>query len=374
MIKLIETKVQHFFDLGQNFIKNKINLSRKKFIISFALAMCMARSVHFQEIALYLNEDAKVDSNLRRIQRFFADYKFNDVQIAIFLLSFIPEKKYRLCIDRTNWKFGDTDINIFALTVYYKGTSIPILFEMLEKRGNSNQQERIELLSKFIKIFGHKCIKSIVADREFIGEDWLKFLIDNKIDFQIRIPKSHYVEYEKQEKRGEEWLKIYGKSFLKNVTIKGLKCHLAMDFSKNKKGEDDPLLVLTNDSNCDALKIYRERWSIEVFFQSIKERGFNLESSHLQDINRYAKLFTMCCISFVICLTIGVYSDACEQEIPIKNHGYKANSYFRHGLNILRETLVKIAKFKERFDDLMDLVIDFVHSVFKCQTCKIIRI
>ncbi len=32
MIKLIKTKVQHFFDLGQNFIKNKINLSRKKFM------------------------------------------------------------------------------------------------------------------------------------------------------------------------------------------------------------------------------------------------------------------------------------------------------------------------------------------------------
>ncbi len=91
MIKLIKTKVQHFFDLGQNFIKNKINLSRKKFIISFALAMCMARSVHFQEIALYLNQDAKVDSNLRRIQRFFAEYEFNYLQIAILLLSFIPE-------------------------------------------------------------------------------------------------------------------------------------------------------------------------------------------------------------------------------------------------------------------------------------------
>ncbi len=37
MIKLIETKVQHFFDLGQNFIKNKINLSRKKFIIESGL-------------------------------------------------------------------------------------------------------------------------------------------------------------------------------------------------------------------------------------------------------------------------------------------------------------------------------------------------
>ncbi len=111
--------------------------------------------------------------------------------------------------------------------------------------------------------------------------------------------------------------------------------HLAMDFSKDKNADDDPLLVLTNDRNCDALKIYRERWSIEVFFQSVKDRGFNLEGTHLKETDRLAKLFAITCIAFVICLTIGVYADACEKKIPIKNHGYNANIFFRHGLNIL---------------------------------------
>ncbi len=45
--------------------------------------------------------------------------------------------------------FGSKDIKVFALTIYYKGTSIPILFEMLDKKGNSNQQERIDLLLIF---------------------------------------------------------------------------------------------------------------------------------------------------------------------------------------------------------------------------------
>ncbi len=44
------------------------------------------------------------------------------------------------------------------------------MFQMLEKRGNSNQEERIDLLERFVKLFGHKCIRSLTADREFIGK------------------------------------------------------------------------------------------------------------------------------------------------------------------------------------------------------------
>ncbi len=160
---------------------------------------------------------------------------------------------------------------------------------------------------------------------------------------------------------------------MQDIKIQGMVLHLAMDFSKDKNGENDPLLVLTNDRNCDALKIYRERWSIEVFFQSVKDRGFNLEGTHLKEIDRLAKLFAITCIAFVICLTIGVYADACEKKIPIKNHGYKANSFFRHGLNILREVL-RPHSIKKRLMELIDLVVNFANSIFENVTEKLIKI
>lgn len=336
--------------------------------------MCMARSVQFKEIALFLNDDAKVDSNLRRIQSFFADYELNYKQIAIIMICFIPEKKYRLCIDRTNWKFGSVDINIFGLTVYYKGTSIPILFELLEKCGNSNQNERIDLLGRFVKLFGKKCIKSLTADREFIGESWFNFLIKNKIDFHIRIPKSLYLQVDGQEKRGDALLAKYGKVFLKNIKINQQTLHLGMDYSVDKNGKDDPLLVLTNDPKHDPLDIYRERWSIEVFFQSVKERGFDLESTHLQNLDRLSKLFALTGIAFASCLTVGCYADACEKKIEVKNHGYKANSFFRHGLDICREALRNPLKFKDRLVYIADLIINFVNSVYENQVINLLKI
>ena len=58
---------------------------------------------------------------------------------------------------------------------------------MLDKRGNSNSKERIDLVNRFIRLFGKEVIQSIVADREFIGDSWLEFLNRNEIKYYIRI-------------------------------------------------------------------------------------------------------------------------------------------------------------------------------------------
>jgi hypothetical protein len=52
---------------------------------------------------------------------------------------------------------------------------------MMDKRGNSNTAERIDLIQKFIYWFGKDCIDCLLADREFVGEDWLNYLNLNNI-------------------------------------------------------------------------------------------------------------------------------------------------------------------------------------------------
>lgn len=108
-------------------------------------------------------------------------------------MSLVATKKCRISIDRTNWQFGHQNINILTLTVYAYGVGLPILFEMLDKKGNSNAQERIDLLAQFVALFGKERILSLTGDREFIGNKWLKWLIDNQINFAIRFPHSHHL-------------------------------------------------------------------------------------------------------------------------------------------------------------------------------------
>lgn len=51
----------------------------------------------------------------------------------------------------------------------------------------STSRERRALLQRFIGQFGKSRIKGLLADREFIGDTWMGWLIQERIPFNIRI-------------------------------------------------------------------------------------------------------------------------------------------------------------------------------------------
>jgi len=355
MIKSYVAKIGNIFDIGVKESGQNINLSRKKCMFGIICGIIESRSVNYEEIAQQMNETVEDESNLRRIQRFFAEVELDYTQIAIILMCFIPLRKLTLCIDRTNWKFGKLDINILTLTAKYKGVGIPIFFEMLEKRGNSNQQERIDLLDKFVSIFGINRIACIIGDREFIGEKWYNYLLNNKIDFYIRIHKSHLVEIQGGVISAFELLTDCVHRGVSGVKVNNVIANIGATHLLNPDNEDDKyLIIITNRHPDGACKAYQNRWSIEVFFQSIKGRGLNIENTHLEDVVRIKKLVAMVCLAFVWCLTIGVWKDQAIKDIRIKNHGYKANSFFRYGLNHLRRIFRNISNRRSQFLNFID--------------------
>ena len=54
------------------------------------------------------------------------------------------------------------------------------------KSGNSNSGNRIDLLEKVFK----NRVGLIVADREFIGHKWLKWMKNQGLTFCVRVPKT----------------------------------------------------------------------------------------------------------------------------------------------------------------------------------------
>ena len=237
-----------------------------------------------------LNDEVQEESNLRRIQMFFSGYELNYLIFAKMFMDFVPLRRWDISIDRTNWQFGKVNINILTLSISYQGVGIPILFELLDKKGNSNQQERIAILKKFVELFGTKRIRSFLADREFIGEKWLSHLEDEKIPYYIRIRKNTRVKLDGLEYSavGLFYLNpMKWKLTFEDVQIMGNTMNIALqkDYkhsknvnnskSKSKSKEPDHLVIITNQEPKGAFSFYKKRWSIEVFFQSIKGRGFN---------------------------------------------------------------------------------------------------
>jgi len=166
-----ECKNNQLSDTLSKFFEKNVILAHIKLISLFMMALCKAKTVCFSKLSTCFASPAKAKSCLRRIQRFFAKHSICQDLVARFIFQMLPKKeKYRLAIDRTNWKFGNTDINIFMLAVVHDGVAYPLLLSMLPKKGNSNSQERIDLVQRYVNLFGSDNIDCLLADREFVGE------------------------------------------------------------------------------------------------------------------------------------------------------------------------------------------------------------
>jgi len=211
------------------------------------------QTMGFEKLANAIDAGAKKESSLRRIQRFILGYAMGSDLVAklVCFQPTAPKGGIRLSIDRTNWKFGQLDINIFMLGVVYQGVAFPLLFTMLPKRGNSNSQERIDLVERFIRLFGNDVIESIVADREFVGHQWLGYLNHNNIRYHIRIRNNFKVFLPHKNKEIKAAHLFHNltlgqfRHYPKIVRVNGELCYLSGQKAQGSNGKLDFLILVS---------------------------------------------------------------------------------------------------------------------------------
>ena len=82
----------------------------------------------------------------------------------------------------------------------------------------------------------------------------------------------------------------------------------------------------------------RQSFTRQTAFRALKTSGFNIEDTHLTDIERINKLFALVLVAFIWSYKIGVFlNDICP--IKIKKHGRRAKSLFKYGLTHLSNVL-----------------------------------
>lgn len=326
--------------------KTSWNLARVKFLAAIICSLCKLQTVCYVKLAQDLSGKAKVESNLRRIQRFFAGFIVDGDLIAKLVFSMLPtEPPYRLSLDRTNWKFGTTNINILMISVCYNGVGIPLLWSMLNKRGNSNSKERKDLFERYFRLFGIKSIESIGADREFIGDDWIDSLLRKNIRFFIRIKENMWVNIPGKGNKKAFWLfnglpLHKGKYYRNIVKIGNNFVYLSGLKTLGRTNKIEFVIIATYDYDPKALTIYKDRWQIETMFRALKSSGFNFEVTHLSDTDRISKLLSIMCIAFIWAYRVGIYKDRYIAPIKIKKHGRRAYSFFKYGLIFIAHALL----------------------------------
>jgi hypothetical protein len=342
--------------LNESFQWNKTRIT---FFALMLIALITTRTVNWSKLANAIASDADKKSRYRRIQRFFAHFNIDYDMIAafIFKLFFIPEGKWYLTMDRTNWMWGEADINILTLAVVFKGIAIPVYWELLDnKGGNSNTKQRICIVQKFIDKFGKDCIAGLLADREFIGHDWFKWLKNERIPFVIRI-KNNLLTTNSRGKtvpvkdlfRGmkptEERVLWNKRSIMGQcVYVSGL-----------KMPSGEVLIVATDMLSAFAIKTYALRWEIETLFSCLKERGFNVEDTNVINQERIKKLLALLAIAFCWAHKTGEWRHE-QKTVKIKTHGRPEVSIFRYGLDYINDILVNFIFKNNLFESCLDRI------------------
>jgi len=316
--------------------------ARLSFLALFLIALLKVKTVNLTEIATALNPRVKISSNYRRLQRFFAEFDLDYEVIAKLIVSLLPQPigGYTLSLDRTNWQFGQFSINLLVLAIIHNGVAFPVYWSFLAKKGNSNTAERIALMEKFITTFGTAGIACLVADREFVGQKWFKYLRQHKILFRIRVRQNFQVAAKQgsipvmaifQHLAVGESLVLSRKRFIlgQPLYLMGLRL------------EDEYLILVTDQKPQTALEDYGKRWNIETLFGILKSRGFRLEETHLTEAESINKLLALLALATVWAFKVGEWLHQ-QQPLKIKKHGRLAKSLFRYGLDHLRSIVFDI--------------------------------
>lgn len=342
----LSSKNTTLFPILESHFDGNLNKARIKFISLFIEALCRVKSVNYDKVACGFNSNASKESCYRRIQRFMRQFNTPMETISKLIFCLLPCKTdLCLALDRTNWKFGEKNINILMLGVCYKNVCFPLMFKMLDKRGNSNSDERIELMQNYIDWFGVETIDSLMADREFVGEKWIEFLNLKKIRYDIRIRNNFKVFLiQKQEEINVSWLfnslkmnEFY--HYPKIVKINGQLCYISGCKTRDREGVLEYLILISFNKPEYSIENYKKRWQIETLFRGLKSSGFNIEDTHVTIQDRLERLILLIMIAFTWCYKIGDYIDENFKKIKIKKHGRRAISVFKYGLTYLSKYL-----------------------------------
>jgi hypothetical protein len=305
-----------------------------------------ARTVNLSHLASQCSGGAQLASSYRRLQRFFQYVTLEGDWLALAVVKLLKLRApWVLCLDRTNWKVGRHEVNIVMLAIATRRNRIPLMWTVLDKAGSSNQCERIALMRRYLALFGSASIIWLLADREFIGERWIKFLLENNILFAIRVKENSHI-------RLEDGRRYQLKSLLrKPAGFKRLQSQPArletmdecsgtpLSFSAKRLSDGELLIVASNGPAKKALKAYRRRWQIECLFGDSKTRGLNMEDTRL---TQPVKLNTL----LVIITLAMAWAYACAtaikgtKPIKIRAHGYRYKSWFRFGFDQLRKWIL----------------------------------
>lgn len=320
-----------------------LSKDRVETLAMIVIGMVSSRTVNLGHLAAERPGRVLVASTYRRLQRFFQHVRLGQdwaAPLVAGLAGLKASNRWYLALDRTQWQIGGHEINFLVLAAVTRRFRVPLMWTMIDGRGNSHTRDRIDLMRRYLGLFGVESIRFLLADREFVGREWMDFLCENNIPFAIRLRGDMRVTTDE----GHELaLCAHLHRRGRGRTLTGW-LGVGRDRGRHRLGfaakplDGEWLVVATNARPRAALDAYRKRWAIECMFGDAKTRGLNLEDTRITDPAKLALLMGLVALATAWTAAAAKQKPA-NRWPPRKTHGYLAQSWFRTGFDIIRNLL-----------------------------------
>jgi len=320
----------------------RLGKSRLETLCLLVVGLLGARTVNLGHIATTRGGTALPASTYRRLQRFFQHVRLDPDWAVPMLAAMIGADRWILALDRTNWKIGRAEVNFLVLAALTRRLRVPLFWVPLPHGGNSATGDRIALMRRYLARFEVSTVRILLADREFVGAEWLKFLNDNNIPFAIRIRENlrvtddagHELTLYARLRRARRTRTFTARMGTREEADRADAPPLTFA-AKRLAGEW--LIIVTNQPARTGLDAYRKRWAIECLFGDAKTRGLNLEDTRLTDPRKLDLLMGIVALTLVWAGRAAV--TLLGNRAPTrKAHGYLSRSWFRTGFDHLRHS------------------------------------
>lgn len=142
----------------------------------------------------------------------------------------------------------------------------------------------------------------IIANREFIGQEWFTFLRDRGIKRCIRIRENILIDEEKAKVAFQDLQPGQVRGLLERAWVSGSFMQVVATLSP----QGERVLIARDLPIWNTLNTYRLRWSVECTFAAMKTRELNLEQTHMTAPDHLRRLFGLLCLALAWMLRVGV--------------------------------------------------------------------
>ncbi len=337
----------------------------------------IARTVNLYKMKDYIGgvlgkADTQPDSHYKRLIRFFQDWGESQDLLHDLMrhnLRFLRGIGFKtLVMDGTSWTIGESKVHYLVLSVLAGSVAVPIYWVQLEKIGASSQEERKAMFEAAFSLFDLRGM-TLLADREYIGKEWFKFLKENKIHFVIRLRIADYFE-DVNTAKGKSYERMLHKCISKKkvvhkqIFLNGEAFTIVMMPNPKASAEESVLIFLTTLPNAaKAAQLYVKRWKIECLFRHLKTNGYNLEDLNLKDPDKNLLLLAIVTCAYTLAIREGWKR---RKRIAVQRYsdGTEAPevSIFREGLAILT---AKCFRFIDFIQYVLSLLAPKNHAICK---------